>query len=305
MVQSKKAARGFYAQALSRYWSKLTTNKQTLDTEWAWQPTTGQPTTERLEVRGVSSYSISTAQRIPSCTPPRPHSLAPHSSGPRGSEPRSSEPHSSESHSSKERALSLKRKLTRMCGPAFAAIVYNVLRTVVSVVRSAAFMLLQFLGKVPAQSLRHFLYKYCFNLKLGQNSVIYNSCHIRSPHQVSIGENSSIGDRCTLDGRSGLRIGNCVNLSTGAWIWTLQHDVNAPDFRATGAPVTIEDYAWISSRVTILPGVTVGKGAVVTAGAVVTKSVEPFAIVGGVPAKKIGERSQNLSYKLQSGRFFF
>jgi len=72
-----------------------------------------------------------------------------------------------------------------------------------------------------------------------------------------------------------------------------------------GAPVIIEDYAWVSSRTTLLPGVTIGKGAVVAAGAVVTKSVEPYTVVGGVPAKKIGERSKELNYKLSSSVPFF
>ena len=81
--------------------------------------------------------------------------------------------------------------------------------------------------------------------------------------------------------------------------------MNDPEFGVKGAPVIIEDYAWVSSRTTLLPGVTIGKGAVVAAGAVVTKSVEPYTVVGGVPAKKIGERSKELNYKLSSSVPFF
>jgi acetyltransferase-like isoleucine patch superfamily enzyme len=50
--------------------------------------------------------------------------------------------------------------------------------------------------------------------------------------------------------------------------------------------------------------VTIGKGAVVAAGAVVTKDVEPKAIVGGVPAKKISERTTELNYKLGRADLF-
>ena len=167
------------------------------------------------------------------------------------------------------------------------------------------FVGLQGIGKIPSQTIRNYFYIKHFGLKLGENSVVYGSSHLREPHKIIIGNHSSIGDSCVLDGRSGLTIGNSVNISTGAWIWTLQHDPNDPNLTATGAPVVIEDYAWISSRTTILPGVTIGKGALVAAGAVVTKSVEPYTIVGGVPAKKIGDRNKDLNYRLNSCVSFF
>ena len=46
----------------------------------------------------------------------------------------------------------------------------------------------------------------------------------------------------------------------------------------------------IGGNVSILPGVTIGDGAIIAAGAVVTKDVEPYAIVGGVPARRIRYR---------------
>ena len=55
-------------------------------------------------------------------------------------------------------------------------------------------------------------------------------------------------------------------------------------------PVEIGNDVWIGANVVILPGVKVGDGAVLAAGAVVTKNVEPYAIVGGVPAKVIKYR---------------
>lgn len=51
--------------------------------------------------------------------------------------------------------------------------------------------------------------------------------------------------------------------------------------------VIIEEDVWIGSNVTILAGVTVGRGVTVAAGAVVSKSIPPYCICGGVPAKVI------------------
>jgi len=167
-------------------------------------------------------------------------------------------------------------------------------------IRAAEFQFLQYVGFIPCQSIRFSIYR-SFGLKLGKDSVIYGGCEIHSPKGISIGSGSSIGHRCILDGRSGLTIGNSVNMSTEVWIWTLQHDLNATDFRIKGGPVVIDDYVWLCGRTIILPGVTVGRGAVVASGAIVTKNVPEFAIVAGIPAKIIGQRRHDLNYQCGPG----
>ena len=131
-------------------------------------------------------------------------------------------------------------------------------------------------------------------------AVIYFGAEIREPYKLKIGEGSIIGDRAVLDARNGISIGANVNLSTEVHIWTEQHDHRDPDFKCNSDDsfrVVIEDRAWLGPRTTILHGVTIGEGAVVAAGAVVTKDVAPYTIVGGVPAKKIGERTHDLRYE--------
>lgn len=87
-------------------------------------------------------------------------------------------------------------------------------------------------------------------------------------------------------------------------IWTEQHDYNSSSYEAVASPVVVNDYVWIASRATILPGVTIGKGAVVACGSVVTKDVPDYTVVAGIPAKVIGKRTRDLTYKLGTRVWF-
>jgi maltose O-acetyltransferase len=120
----------------------------------------------------------------------------------------------------------------------------------------------------------------------------------RNPRNIFIGNNNVFNQRVLLDGRnSKLIIGSNVDIAQESNIWTLEHDVHDDYHRDIGGEVVIEDYVWISSRVTVLPGVRIGRGAVVGACALVTKDIPPMAIAGGIPAKIIGTRRSKLLYK--------
>ncbi len=139
-----------------------------------------------------------------------------------------------------------------------------------------------------------------FLKQFDKTSFIGRGVDMRSPYRIKVGKNTRINKKCVLDGRGGLSIGNCVDIAQDVYIWTEQHDYNSPTYKAITAPVVVEDYVWIASRATILPGVTVARGAVVACGAVVTKDVPPLTIVAGVPAKVIGHRNDNFNYKLSN-----
>ncbi|MTI24631.1 acyltransferase [Fulvivirga kasyanovii] len=140
---------------------------------------------------------------------------------------------------------------------------------------------------------------------LGSNSSFLLGVEFRNGKNITVGANTVINKNVLLDGRGGrLSIGNNVDIAQETNIWTLEHDVHNDYHKDTGGDVTIEDYVWIASRVTVLPGVTIGRGAVVASNAVVVKDVEPMTIVGGIPARKIGVRKSNLSYKLKYKPWF-
>jgi acetyltransferase-like isoleucine patch superfamily enzyme len=156
-----------------------------------------------------------------------------------------------------------------------------------------------FTGRIPSHCVRLFLYRHVFGIKIGKFSNLHFGCRFYKPGRVTIGDNCVIGHCCFLDGREGLVIGNNVNIAGETAIYTQEHDPQSPDFGAVGGQVVIEDYAFTGSRTLLLPGVRIGKGAGIAAGAVVTKDVEEYSIVGGVPARKIGERTRDLRYQLR------
>lgn len=162
------------------------------------------------------------------------------------------------------------------------------------------FLCLFWLSTFPSHHIRYFFYRYIYQITIGKKAVIYKGTEIRNPVCLKIGKGSVIGDNAILDARANLEIGNNVVLASNVSIWTLQHDYRDPEFRCTPehyGPVKIEDRAWIGPNSIILHNVTIGEGAVVAAGAVVTKDVAPYTLVGGVPAKVIGERPRNLCYE--------
>ncbi len=148
------------------------------------------------------------------------------------------------------------------------------------------------IGQLPWMAFRLWYYRLFFSI--GRHSTVMMGLKLRKMDGLFIGHTSNINPDCMLDTRGGIiSIGNFVDIAPEVNIWTLEHNLQDPDFASSGADVVIHDYAWIANRVVILPGVTIGKGVVVAAGAVVTKTVPDWAIVGGVPARIIGQRNPN------------
>lgn len=163
------------------------------------------------------------------------------------------------------------------------------------------------IAKIPVESVRKAYYRRILGLAIGSDTHLSMRLFLTGYHsrcQVTIGDNCVINREIYMDGRAGVHIGNNVNVSFQACLLSLHHDHNDPGFSAIGAPVIVQDHAWIGARAVILPGVTVGEGAVVAAGAVVTRSVPDYTVVGGVPARVIGERNRNLTYLTNFSPFF-
>ena len=153
------------------------------------------------------------------------------------------------------------------------------------------------LGHLPIRTIRR-IYLRGWLGRMGEGTGVQMGCRFLNGRKVHLGKRNVINFGCLFDGRKfHIRTGNDVSIGPEASILTLGHDPQSTEFADRGGDVVIGDKVWIGYRALILPGVSIGDGAVVGAGSIVSKDVAPYTIVVGNPAKKIGERSKELSYR--------
>jgi acetyltransferase-like isoleucine patch superfamily enzyme len=152
-------------------------------------------------------------------------------------------------------------------------------------------------------ALRPLLYRAC-GFRVHRDATIQGGVRFFHVGRLEVGEGTLVNRGVLLDNRAGITIGRQVSIAHDARIYTLGHDVHDPRFAAKGRPVRIDDFAVIFAAAMVMPGVTLGRGAVVMAGAVVTKDVPPMRIVGGNPARDLGERRSEPAYALRR-RYWF
>lgn len=130
-------------------------------------------------------------------------------------------------------------------------------------------------------------------VRIGPRCSIAANAFVHGP--IELEAEVSLNARVSLDGGSaGIRIGEGTRVASGAAIYAFDHGI-APDRtirsqRVRSQGISIGRDVWIGANACITDGVIVGDHAVVGAGAVVTKDVAPYAIVGGSPARPIGDR---------------
>lgn len=134
-----------------------------------------------------------------------------------------------------------------------------------------------------------------FTKHMGEGVLIFGNCTMQSPHNLQIGDYVSINRNSTIGGHGGVKIGSFVKIGPYCTIITANHQYN--DWQkpiwfqeVDRGPVEIGDDVWIGTNVVILPNVKIGRGSIIGASAVVTHDVDPYTVVGGVPAKFIKYR---------------
>lgn len=133
-------------------------------------------------------------------------------------------------------------------------------------------------------------------IEVGSNVLLEGGVRLVSARDgvIRIGDDSALTRDANIVGGVDIIIGHKCVLGPRVTINSNDHAMSRDKFiRDQGfvhAPVILEDDCWTGANVVIVKGVTLARGTVVGANAVVTKSTEPYSIVAGVPARKIGQR---------------
>jgi acetyltransferase-like isoleucine patch superfamily enzyme len=118
--------------------------------------------------------------------------------------------------------------------------------------------------------------------------------------KIIIGPRSWCGEGCIFGCNATISVGKNVMVASYVTFRDTNHifertDLPMIDQGIESNPIIINDDVWVGHGVIILKGVTIGRGAIIAAGAVVNKDVPSYAIVGGIPARRIGSRSHEIN----------
>ena len=144
-------------------------------------------------------------------------------------------------------------------------------------------------GWVPFYAPKSWLLR-LFGARLGRHCCIKPHVRIKYPWRLTAGDYCSIGQEAWIDNLEDVHLGNSVCISQRAYLCTGSHDYRSRTFDLLVRPIQVGDGAWLGACCVVLGGVQIGANAIVAAGSIVTKDVPRAAIVGGNPAKAIGQR---------------
>lgn len=130
-----------------------------------------------------------------------------------------------------------------------------------------------------------------FGGKIANTAFVYPSAKIWAPWNLEMGQEAVIGDHVDCYSVDRVVIGDEATVSQYAFLCTAAHDIESPSRDLITKPIVIERGAWVFAGAFVGMGVTIGEGAIVAARSVVVKSVSPFSVVAGNPARTVKVRA--------------
>ncbi len=132
-----------------------------------------------------------------------------------------------------------------------------------------------------------------FGASIGIGVVIKPKVRIKFPWNLTVGNNTWIGESVWIDNLDKVALGSHVCISQGAMLICGNHNYKSATFDLITHPITVENGAWIGAGCTIAPGTIVAQHAVISMGSTASGTLNAFGIYKGNPAAKVAERTIN------------
>jgi acetyltransferase-like isoleucine patch superfamily enzyme len=139
--------------------------------------------------------------------------------------------------------------------------------------------------------------------RIGRGVRIDAYCYLLGGTGITLGDRTHLATGVSVGGGGTFTTGWCAGFAAGVRIVTGSDDPMQglagacipPEFRhVQRGEVVVEDLAILFTNVVVLPGVRIGRGAVVSAGTIVNRSLEPWGVYAGTPARRLGTRDSAL-----------
>lgn len=152
---------------------------------------------------------------------------------------------------------------------------------------------------IPFSNIRLLLLK-VIGVKCGNNVIICRGIRLDFPWRLTISNNCYINKNVYFDCRGGsITIGKNTDISEGALIYTLSHDIQSVEFSVKSGDVIIGNQNWICARAIILPGTRLGTGNVLSANSVYSGTSDNFSLLVGNPAQPVKQLNSNRASRVR------
>jgi putative colanic acid biosynthesis acetyltransferase WcaF len=144
----------------------------------------------------------------------------------------------------------------------------------------------------PFHAWRAFLLR-CFGAKMGPNCHFYPRSKVWAPWNLDCADQVTAADDAEIYNPAPMHFGSHAIVSQGAYVCGATHDYNVAAFPLLAYEMWFGAWSWVCAKAIVGPGVSLGEGAVLGLGAVATRSLEPWTVHAGSPAKQVKERVRN------------
>ena len=126
-----------------------------------------------------------------------------------------------------------------------------------------------------------------FGAEIGPGCHFYPAARIWAPWNLRAADHVTVADGAELYNPAPFVLGSRVIVSQDAYLCGATHDYDDEQFPLVAFTMEIGAYAWICARASVAPGVCVGEGAVLGLGSIATRTLDPWTVYAGVPARRI------------------